>query len=121
MVPFTRIEGTLHAEGVPLDVLADAVGTPAYVYSAASVRAQYARLDAALAPVPHRIHYACKANASLGLLTLLRGIGCRIDVVSGGELFRARTAGFAPQDIIFGGVGKSAQELREAAATCLAA
>jgi diaminopimelate decarboxylase len=114
MVPFARVDGTLHAEGVPLDSLADAVGTPAYVYSAASVRAQYARLDTALAPVPHRIHYACKANSSLGLLALVREIGGRIDVVSGGELFRARAAGFAPADIIFGGVGKSAQELREA-------
>jgi diaminopimelate decarboxylase len=114
MAAFTRVDGTLHAEGVALDRLAAEMGTPAYIYSAASIREQFARLDAALAPVPHRIHYACKANSTLGLLALMRTIGARIDVVSGGELYRARTAGFAPADIIFGGVGKSAQELREA-------
>ncbi len=114
MSHFARVEGTLHAEGVALDALADAVGTPAYVYSAASIRSQFAKLAATLAPVPHRIHYACKANSSLGLLALLREMGCRIDVVSGGELYRARAAGFAPADIIFGGVGKCAHELREA-------
>ncbi len=114
--PFGRVDGTLHCEGVPLDRLAEAVGTPAYVYSAESVRAQYARLDAVLSPVAHRIHYACKANASLGLLALLRSVGARIDVVSGGELYRAQAAGFPPESIIFGGVGKSAQELDDALA-----
>lgn len=114
MLPFTRVGGTLQCEGVPLDRIADAVGTPTYVYSAASIRAQYRRLEAALAPVPHRIHYACKANSSLGLLALVRSLGMHIDVVSGGELFRARQAGFPSEQIIFGGVGKSTQELREA-------
>jgi diaminopimelate decarboxylase len=113
-VPFARVHGTLRAEGVPLDALAEAVGTPAYVYSSASILEQYARLDAALAPVPHRIHYACKANGNLALLQLLRTRGARIDVVSGGELYRALRAGFAPSDIIFGGVGKSNDELQEA-------
>lgn len=116
MAPFARVDGTLHCEGVPLDRLAESVGTPAYVYSASSIRTQFGRLSQALAPVPHRIHYACKANSSLGLLSLLRALGARIDVVSGGELFRARAAGFAPSDIIFGGVGKSPRELREAIA-----
>ncbi|MCC6927531.1 MAG: diaminopimelate decarboxylase [Gemmatimonadaceae bacterium] len=116
MASFARVDGTLHCEGVPLDRLAESVGTPAYVYSASSIRRQFARLARALSPVPHRIHYACKANASLGLLQLLRSVGARIDVVSGGELFRARAAGFPPGDIIFGGVGKSPRELREAIA-----
>ncbi|MFN8667326.1 MAG: diaminopimelate decarboxylase [Gemmatimonadaceae bacterium] len=116
MASFARVDGTLHGEGVPLDRLAESVGTPAYVYSASSIRRQFERLSQALSPVPHRIHYACKANSSLGLLSLLRSVGARIDVVSGGELFRARAAGFAPPDIIFGGVGKSPQELREAIA-----
>jgi diaminopimelate decarboxylase len=114
MQSFTRLGGRLHCEGLALDTLAERVGTPAYVYSATAIREQYQRLDAALSAVPHRIHYACKANASLGLLALLRGLGARIDVVSGGELFRARAAGFAPEDIIFGGVGKSVAELRQA-------
>lgn len=114
MPTIARVDGTLHCEGVALDGLAEAVGTPAYVYSVASIREQFRRLDAALAPVPHRIHYACKANASLGLLAVMREAGARIDVVSGGELYRAKAAGFAPDEIIFGGVGKSEQELREA-------
>jgi len=116
MGPFTRVEGTLHCEGVPLDRLADVVGTPAYVYSAASIRNQFGRLAQTLAAVSHRVHYACKANSSLGLLALLKSLGACIDVVSGGELFRARAAGFAPDEIIFGGVGKSPDELRAAIA-----
>lgn len=116
MSAIARVGGTLHCEGVSLDRLAEAVGTPAYVYSAASIREQYRRLDAVLAPVPHRIHYACKANSSLGILAVMREAGARIDVVSGGELYRAHAAGFAPGEIIFGGVGKTAQELREAIA-----
>lgn len=110
----TRVGGTLHLEQVPLDVIAEAVGTPAYVYGSASIRRQYQRLAEVLTPVPHRIHYACKANASLGILGVLRSLGCGIDVVSGGELYRARAAGFDASEIIFGGVGKSAREIAEA-------
>jgi len=116
MEAFSRVDGVLHCEGVALPALADGVGTPTYIYSAGTIRAQYQRLHAALASVPHRIHYACKANSSLGLLALLRAEGAYIDVVSGGELYRAQAAGFAPDEIIFGGVGKSPQELREALA-----
>jgi diaminopimelate decarboxylase len=116
MTPYARANGILHCEGIPLDALAEQVGTPAYVYSAATIRGQYARLSAALSPVAHRIHYACKANGSLGVLSLLRSLGSHIDVVSGGELFRAQAAGFTPGDIIFGGVGKSRVELGEALA-----
>lgn len=110
----TRDGGTLHLERVPLDSLAQAVGTPAYVYSAGSIRAQVQHLSAVLSPVSHRIHYACKANSSLGVLAVVREAGCAIEVVSGGELHRARAAGFAGGQIIFGGVGKSADEIGEA-------
>ncbi|MCC6319406.1 MAG: diaminopimelate decarboxylase [Gemmatimonadaceae bacterium] len=111
---FGRVDGTLHGERVALDALAAAVGTPVYAYSSATIAARFARLDAVLAPIPHRIHYACKANGNLAILSLLRSLGARVDVVSGGELFRARRAGFAGRDIIFGGVGKSEAELGEA-------
>lgn len=104
----------LRCESVPLPEIADAVGTPAYVYSTAVMRSQYERLSAALAPVPHRIHYSLKANSSLALLRVLRALGSAADVVSGGELFRALRAGFAPGEIIFGGVGKTERELAEA-------
>jgi diaminopimelate decarboxylase len=108
---FARVDGALACEGVPLSTIARAAGTPTYVYSANSVRDQYARLAAALDGVPFRIHYSLKANSNLALLRLLRSLGAAADVVSGGELFRARRAGFAPPDIIFGGVGKTEREI----------
>ena len=111
---FSRVGGMLQCEGVPLERIARDVGTPAYVYSAATIRDRYARLDAMLAPVPHRIHYTLKANSSRGLLEVLRGLNAGVDVVSGGELARALRAGFSARDIIFGGVGKTEHELAEA-------
>ena len=110
---FARVDGVLACEGVPLSTIALAVGTPTYVYSANSVRDQYARLAGALDGVPFRIHYSLKANSNLALLRLLRSLGSAADVVSGGELFRAQRAGFAPQDIIFGGVGKTEREIAD--------
>jgi len=110
---FARVDGALACEGVPLSTIAGAVGTPAYVYSAHAVRDQYARLSAALDGVPFRIHYSLKANSNLALLRLLRSLGSAADVVSGGELFRARRAGFEPRDIIFGGVGKTEREIAD--------
>ena len=107
-------EGTLACEGVKLDVLAEAIGTPAYVYSSATIRDQFRRLDKALSGVPHRIHYSLKANANWAILRVIRSAGGGAEVVSGGELFRALHAGFAPEDVVFGGVGKSARELGEA-------
>jgi diaminopimelate decarboxylase len=111
---FPRVAGALRCEGVPLDDIADTAGTPSYVYSAATIRNRYELLSEALAGVPHRIHYTLKANSCRAILQLLRELGAGADVVSGGELFRARRAGFAASDIIFGGVGKTAEELREA-------
>ena len=110
---FARVDGELACEGVSLSTIARAVGTPTYVYSANAVRDQYARLAAALDGVPFRIHYSLKANSNLALLRLLRSLGSAADVVSGGELFRARRAGFQPQDIIFGGVGKTEREIAD--------
>ena len=111
---FGRTGGTLHCEGVPLAALAEAVGTPAYVYSARAIRERVAALEAAVADVPHRVHYALKANATLGVLEVLREAGVGADVVSGGELFRARRAGFGSADIVFDGPGKTPAELRGA-------
>ena len=108
---FARVDGRLVCEGVPLSTIARAVGTPTYVYSANAVREQFARLSVALDGVPFRIHYSLKANSNLALLRLLPSLGAAADVVSAGELFRARRAGFEPRDIIFGGVGKTEQEM----------
>ena len=111
---FSRVDDALVCEGVALDRVAEEVGTPAYVYSAAMIRDRYRRLDAALAPLPHRVHYTLKANSNAGILRVLRELGAGLDVVSGGELHRALRAGFAGSDIIFGGVGKTEHEIREA-------
>ncbi|HVA58505.1 MAG: diaminopimelate decarboxylase [Gemmatimonadaceae bacterium] len=117
---FPRVDGTLLAEGVPLARIAEQAGTPAFVYSAALVRERYRALDAVLSPVAHRVHYTLKANSNLALLRLLREMGSGVDVVSGGELYRALRAGFSGHDIIFGGVGKTDDELREALAAGVA-
>jgi diaminopimelate decarboxylase len=111
---FSRHDGALYCEGVAAETIAEAAGTPTFVYSAAVIRDRYRRLTAALAGVPHRVHYSLKANSSRAVLSVLRAEGSAVDVVSGGELFRAQRAGFASADIIFGGVGKTASELREA-------
>jgi diaminopimelate decarboxylase len=108
-----RHTGTLHMSGVPLSSIASTVGTPAYLYSADVLRDRYRQLTAALDGVPYRVHYSLKANACGGILAVLRELGSGVDVVSGGELFKAIRAGFTPSsDIIFGGVGKSPDELR---------
>ena len=111
---FTRTESGLACEGVPLERVAREVGTPAYVYSSAMVRDRFVRLDEALTGVSHRIHYTLKANSNAGLLRLLKELGAGVDVVSGGELYRALRLGFTGDDIVFGGVGKTDRELREA-------
>ncbi|GAC1649730.1 MAG: diaminopimelate decarboxylase [Gemmatimonadaceae bacterium] len=101
-------------DGVPASRIAEIVGTPTFVYSAHHVRVQYQTLDAALGAVPHRLHFSVKANGNLAILALMRALGAGVDVVSGGELYRARAAKFGGSDIVFSGVGKSAAELREA-------
>lgn len=111
---FVRRDGVLFAEDVSLERIAAAVGTPAYVYSVAVLRERAARLAHTLGGLPHRIHFAVKANAGGGVLATLREAGCGVDVVSGGELYRVLRAGFTGADIVFGGVGKSRYELEEA-------
>lgn len=111
---FHRRDGALMCEGVSLTGIAAAVGTPTYVYSATSVRASYARLADALSGLPVHIHYAMKANSNLALLAVLRECGAGVDVVSSGELHRARLAGFRGSDIVFAGVGKTRTDLEHA-------
>ncbi len=116
-----RPQFSLHAmdglllEGVPLNAIADALGTPCWVYAAGVMRARYRALAAALDGLA-RIHYAVKANDHLAVLRLFSALGAGADVVSGGELARARRAGMAAGDVIFSGVGKTVAELREALA-----
>ena len=90
------------------------MGTPAYVYNAEAIRGRYRSLDAALGSLPHRICFAVKANSNLAILRVLRELGAGADIVSSGEMARALAAGFAPEQIVFSGVGKTAEELRSA-------
>ncbi len=111
---FPRRGGVLHAERVPIPAIAAAVGTPTYVYCANTIRARLQRLEQAFASVPHRIHFAMKANSNLAVLRLLHDLGAGVDIVSGGELFRAREAGFTGRDVVFSGVGKTVREIEQA-------
>jgi diaminopimelate decarboxylase len=101
-------------EGVPLTTIAREVGTPCYVYGSAGIREQYARLRDALGSLDARLHYSVKANSSIAILALLRKLGAGLDIVSGGELFRALKAGYIGKDIVFSGVGKTEREMEEA-------
>ncbi len=102
------------APALPLDAIAAAVGTPAYVYDAPAIRAAYRELDAALSGVPHALHYALKANSTLAIARLLRELGSGADANSVGEIEVALRAGFDPSRIVFTGVGKTSTELERA-------
>jgi diaminopimelate decarboxylase len=109
---FAYRDGVLHCEDVPLPTIAAAVGTPVYVYSAATFRRHAQVFREGLAGLS-RVHlaYAIKANPNLAVLRLLAGEGYGADVVSGGEMARALAAGMPAADIVFSGVGKTRGEL----------
>jgi diaminopimelate decarboxylase len=111
---FYRDGAALVCDGVPLDAIAAAEGTPLYVYSAATIASRYRAIDEAFAGHPHSIHYALKANSTLAIARLLRGLGSNADANSGGEIEVARRAGYAPSQIVFTGVGKTRAELGHA-------
>jgi diaminopimelate decarboxylase len=112
---FALKDGVLHAEDVPLPAIAEAVGTPVYVYSRATLERHARVFRAALADVPDKlIAFAVKANPNLAVLKVLQREGMGADVVSVGELRRALAAGIAPEMIVFSGVGKTAGEMAAA-------
>jgi len=111
---FHRLEGVLHSGGVPLVDLAARFGTPLYAYSADMIAARYREVDEAFSGYPHTLHYALKANSTLGIARLLRSLGAAADANSGGEIEVALRAGFTPGEIVFTGVGKSDAELARA-------
>jgi len=108
---FNYRDGVLHAEDVPLPVIAAEVGTPFYCYSAATLRRHFQVFSQAFSDVPSLVCYAMKANSNLAVLRLLANLGAGMDVVSEGELRRARAAGVPADRIMFSGVGKLAREL----------
>ena len=111
---FDYRNGVLHAEAVSLVELADAVGTPFYCYSTATLERHYRIFAEAFAGEKALICYAMKANSNQSVLRTLAKLGAGADVVSGGELKRALAAGIPPERIVFSGVGKSEAELRAA-------
>jgi diaminopimelate decarboxylase len=114
MTPFVYRDQRLLAEGVDLARLAQAVGTPCYVYSRAHIEARFRAFDAAFAGRDHRVCYAVKANSNLAVLNVLARLGAGFDIVSGGELARVLAAGGDPGSVVFSGVGKTADEMRAA-------
>lgn len=111
---FQYAGGLMHAEDVPLDRLAAEVGTPFYVYSAATLRRHMRVMREAFAGIDMLLAYAMKANSNQAVLKLLAAEGAGADVVSGGELERALAAGIPPGRIVFSGVAKTASEMRRA-------
>lgn len=114
MNAFSRRDGRLHCEDVPLETIAQHYGTPTYVYSRAALTTAFRDYDTAFASHDHLICYAVKANPNLGILNLFARLGAGFDIVSGGELARVLAAGGDPGKVVFSGVGKTAVEMRAA-------
>lgn len=116
MNAFEEKNGELHIEDVPLTKIAEEIGTPTYVYSAAHIRHQFEALQGAMQrALPSNrqplLCYACKANSNIAVLSLLRSLGSGLEIVSHGELLRGLKAGFNPDKIVSTGVGKSVVEI----------
>lgn len=114
MDDFHYLDGQLHCEQVNLDELAKRVGTPAYVYSRHTLEEHYDRFASAFAKLNPIICYSIKCCGNVHICKLLADRGAGMDVVSGGELHRAITAGADMNKIVFAGVGKTDQEIRQA-------
>lgn len=111
---FTYKNDRLFAEDVSVSDLAGKHGTPLYVYSHATIERHFKVIDSAFAHVPHTICFSVKANSNVAILRLLASLGGGMDIVSGGELVRARKAGVDPKKIVFSGVGKTPAEIEAA-------
>lgn len=101
----------LTCEDVPLEKIAREVGTPCYVYSHATLAHHFTVFDGAFVHVPHLTCFSVKANSNTAILSLFRTLGGGVDIVSGGELYRARKAGVPPERIVYSGVGKTHDEI----------
>ncbi len=111
---FEMKNGTLYAEGVSVKELAQRYGTPLYIYSTATLKRHFQAFDSAFNAVPHLTCYSVKANSNLAVLRLLASLGAGMDIVSGGELYRALLAGVPAERIVYSGVGKKASEIAQA-------
>lgn len=113
---FHYVRNVLYAEDVPLAAIAEAVGTPTYVYCTATLQRHFRVVTEAFAGHAHLVCYSVKANSNLAVLRLFAQAGSGFDIVSGGELARVRQAGGEPGKTVFAGVGKTAEEMAEALA-----
>jgi diaminopimelate decarboxylase len=111
---FHYIENELWCEEVPLSKIAEEVGTPCYIYSHRTLERHFKAFSEPLAGIPHLICYSMKANSNLSILKLFLNRGSGVDIVSGGELYRALKAGVPADRIVFSGVGKTDREIAEA-------
>lgn len=111
---FSYKENELYAEDVPVRALAEKYGTPLYIYSYKTLLRHFKSYDEAYKDFPHVVCYALKANTNAAVLRLLAKNGCGADIVSGGELFRAMKAGIPSEKIVYAGVGKTEEEIRNA-------
>ena len=111
---FHYVDNHLWCEDVPVSTVAEAVGTPFYLYSHRTLKRHFEVFDAALADVPHLICFSAKANSNGAILRIFIREGSGIDIVSGGELYRALEAGADPRKIVYSGVGKREDEIRYA-------
>ena len=111
MHQFNYVGNELYCEQVPVKKIVEEVGTPAYIYSSSTLRSHYSAFDSAFAEIPHLVCFAVKANSNLSILRLFAKEGGGVDIVSGGELFRALKAGIEPQKIVFAGIGKTGEEI----------
>ena len=114
MNAFHLKNGVLHAESVPLTAVAERFGTPCYVYSRAALTNALLEFQQELSGLDALVCYAMKANSNLAVLNVFARLGAGFDIVSGGELQRALAAGGDPQKIVFSGVGKRVDEIRQA-------
>ena len=114
MHDFEYHQGELYCEQVPISRIAKEVGTPCYVYSHSTLIRHFRAYDSAFKNIPHVIAFAMKSNSNLAILSLMAREGSGVDIVSGGELFRALKSGVPASKIVFAGVGKTADEIREA-------
>lgn len=110
-MPLRRINGTLQIDEIPIPKIVESVGTPVYVYSWKTIEERYIWFESCFSDVPHRIHYAVKANSNLAILRRLAELGAGFDIVSGGELERILRAGAPTTNVVYSGVGKSNEEL----------
>jgi diaminopimelate decarboxylase len=114
---FEYKDGRLHCEGMAIESVAEKVGTPFYLYSYHTLVRHFTVFDQAFRGIPHLVCFSAKANSSLALLRLFTSLGGGIDIVSGGELYRALKAGADPRKIVFSGVGKREDEIEYALKT----